>query len=512
MEQPARPPVRKNRSSGKHSRTGCGTCKIRRVKCDEGKPICNRCLKFGIACDGYNRQSRTPSPRAGSQKPAVALRTRTSSLPSISYATITSIFGSDEEMLYFSTFRDQTSFQVTPFFDSDSFRVFILQACSVPSIRLAVIAIGALAKSCITFQEQRSSKPGQYKVDCRTHHRAAIKEYSKALGLMREASSQGRQGLRTTLITTLLIACFEGAHGNYTLADAQIESGLALIESWQRSHTSTIYRSSSFSSPAPDVIDDILIRIFGGLEIQSGAFGVKNTVEQHRLMMYDGEETLQGMPVCFESLEPARAYLEIMIRRLLHWMYSVDVSHNTETEDKVQGCNNIQGDICLDATLLRLGFKSCVLLLNTVGGQTDISLESDRVNMADIVYLAKAVLDGLRARSNSYFTILQGAIDPARLAGLFENPTQQSRIEAIGMLFRWPRWEGISDSLFLGQTMRWDQTTEPTEPGSSNNTPPIREDGTGENSGEYMQPMEIGHQSLLTPDGSGNRERRWTFV
>jgi hypothetical protein len=29
-------------------RTGCITCKIRRVKCDENRPSCNRCIRFGM--------------------------------------------------------------------------------------------------------------------------------------------------------------------------------------------------------------------------------------------------------------------------------------------------------------------------------------------------------------------------------------------------------------------------------------------------------------------------------
>ena len=42
----------------KHSkvRTGCITCKARRVKCDETKPICVRCAASGRHCEGY----RTP--------------------------------------------------------------------------------------------------------------------------------------------------------------------------------------------------------------------------------------------------------------------------------------------------------------------------------------------------------------------------------------------------------------------------------------------------------------------
>lgn len=45
-------PVRKRASKPK-VRTGCTTCKIRRVKCDETKPNCKRCTSTGRKCDGY---------------------------------------------------------------------------------------------------------------------------------------------------------------------------------------------------------------------------------------------------------------------------------------------------------------------------------------------------------------------------------------------------------------------------------------------------------------------------
>ncbi|KAJ0162811.1 putative transcriptional regulatory protein C15D4.02 [Colletotrichum tanaceti] len=41
------------RKGSKKARTGCITCKIRKVKCDETKPSCNRCIATGRHCDGY---------------------------------------------------------------------------------------------------------------------------------------------------------------------------------------------------------------------------------------------------------------------------------------------------------------------------------------------------------------------------------------------------------------------------------------------------------------------------
>ncbi|KAH0429106.1 hypothetical protein CcaCcLH18_08603 [Colletotrichum camelliae] len=41
------------RKGSRKVRTGCLTCKIRKIKCDEGKPVCNRCTSTGRKCDGY---------------------------------------------------------------------------------------------------------------------------------------------------------------------------------------------------------------------------------------------------------------------------------------------------------------------------------------------------------------------------------------------------------------------------------------------------------------------------
>ncbi|KIW29040.1 hypothetical protein, variant [Cladophialophora immunda] len=37
------------------SRTGCNTCKARRMKCDELKPSCSQCIDRGVECGGYVR-------------------------------------------------------------------------------------------------------------------------------------------------------------------------------------------------------------------------------------------------------------------------------------------------------------------------------------------------------------------------------------------------------------------------------------------------------------------------
>ncbi|KAL1961082.1 hypothetical protein VTO42DRAFT_4970 [Malbranchea cinnamomea] len=54
-------PACHSRKPHRKSRTGCGNCKRRRVKCDETKPGCQKCNAYGIRCDYYN--TVVPCPR-----------------------------------------------------------------------------------------------------------------------------------------------------------------------------------------------------------------------------------------------------------------------------------------------------------------------------------------------------------------------------------------------------------------------------------------------------------------
>ena len=46
------------------SRTGCWTCRTRKVKCDEGRPICGQCTRLGHNCDYSPRLAfRDDTPR-----------------------------------------------------------------------------------------------------------------------------------------------------------------------------------------------------------------------------------------------------------------------------------------------------------------------------------------------------------------------------------------------------------------------------------------------------------------
>ncbi|KAK8167983.1 hypothetical protein IWX90DRAFT_483870 [Phyllosticta citrichinensis] len=47
------PQKKRKRNFSNRTKTGCQTCRRRKKKCDETKPVCNNCLRGGFVCEGY---------------------------------------------------------------------------------------------------------------------------------------------------------------------------------------------------------------------------------------------------------------------------------------------------------------------------------------------------------------------------------------------------------------------------------------------------------------------------
>jgi len=228
------------------------------------------------------------------------------------------IFKDEREYRYFRIFCDKTAYQLSGYFDSTLWSRLVLQTCqNDPSIRHAVVAIAALGQ---ILESAKDSHERDKKGDTDFHHRFALLQYSKAIRRMRDAASEGKQDLRTTLITCLVIVCFETFHGNHESALAQVRTGLELIEDWFTKNTTSTDDRLGITSPLPSVIEDELIHAFGRLDIQSMSFLDTRTLTTHQHMKNYGTASIQSMPAVFTTVKEARIYLELVMQRLLHFM------------------------------------------------------------------------------------------------------------------------------------------------------------------------------------------------
>jgi hypothetical protein len=195
------------------------------------------------------------------------------------------------------------------------------------------MAIGALDQTCSASHDhrKRSLDTDQLYLGC--HHQDAIRLYARAISTMKKDVAEGRQDLKTTLLTCIIITIFESFHGNYILADAQINNGIELLRTWHFNHPKQLLHPMGFSSPAPSVVDDGLVQLFGRLELQRFSFDDTRPIEIHRQYRDGGREMLNKMPERFSTLYQARMYLDLVMRRAKHWSYIIGTTYKPSKLD-----------------------------------------------------------------------------------------------------------------------------------------------------------------------------------
>ncbi|KIN02156.1 hypothetical protein OIDMADRAFT_121466, partial [Oidiodendron maius Zn] len=133
---------------GPRCRTGCATCRIRRVKCDEGKPWCNKCTSTGRKCEGYppppslkaKAKPRTPP---GSSIPE-SQQTETTQR-SITLSPNLTPIGTSFERRAVSYFRNRTAQALSGYFNCNTWNTLVLYlSIAELSVWHAVVGLSTL--------------------------------------------------------------------------------------------------------------------------------------------------------------------------------------------------------------------------------------------------------------------------------------------------------------------------------------------------------------------------------
>ena len=227
--------------------------RIRRVKCDETKPACQRCTSTGRTCDGYDSEatasrrpnnqlalpsrglpvanssslspSSTPTPywqaaAAASAASAPGLRTIRPSPPDID--------GTELERSYFHEFRQaaeegfcQHVANETPFWTWTVPYLCIQE----PAVRHAIVALGAALRG-YRLAEPRGSSTSPSRMEVFT-----LDQYGQAMTLLRQANGEAAGVTATTLVCCLAFVMIECLRGNWEDALQHLRAGLAIVDS-----------------------------------------------------------------------------------------------------------------------------------------------------------------------------------------------------------------------------------------------------------------------------------------
>ncbi|CAG1999941.1 unnamed protein product [Fusarium graminearum] len=215
------------RTSKPKVRSGCRTCKKRRVKCDEGKPTCASCTNGDFVCDGYETALSTVL--------WAPVQTPHRNHPSLAPPVIPGL--TSQSVPYLDAFRFQIASELSGSFYMDFCQGSILVGTHQDgSICQLALALGALTlaiaddaretKQHIVHARPSSLRPWGVTTIKNGNHAASLKHYMKGVSSLRDRLrvDPARIPVRTILITTILMALYEILQGNYKSVDAMLRT------------------------------------------------------------------------------------------------------------------------------------------------------------------------------------------------------------------------------------------------------------------------------------------------
>ncbi|KAH6698443.1 hypothetical protein BKA61DRAFT_530626 [Leptodontidium sp. MPI-SDFR-AT-0119] len=474
--------------------TGCKTCKIRHVKCDEGKPACKRCVSTGRKCDGYF-YSGTPASTTSRQTPPQTtphdIAKRSSSIES---SPSLNLLESNLEQRSFSFFHQNTIPQLSSIFGSPSWkqlnRLLLQAAYHEPAVRHAAVALGALHEHF-----ELTSRSLTHHSDESRNTEFAVQQYVKALGhLVNPAIRRGKPAADVALITCILFVCFENLRGEYSMALSHINGGVKIIEEIAQTSSTPISpdysESSSPSSQAslelpqvPYVPLTTLSLIFIEFDVQASGL-VNNRKRALSARKFNMPSTGYGpdIPTIFKSSDEACLALDYirnhgvrMLDAALRNKTPPDLADMRVTLDLIHSFSSIRlkqwsqafeaflsrnPHLVNDRGVLMLKMHRVFMGVNTAIGRNGlISDESvfDEylpqfkliVELCEKIIAAEAVME----RPRPMFCLDTGII--ISLFGVISKCRDgETRWKALNLLMSTDRQEGIYHSMLVGRVAR----------------------------------------------------------
>ncbi|KAI1845853.1 hypothetical protein JX266_007940 [Neoarthrinium moseri] len=243
-------------------KSGCRTCKTRKVKCDEGRPACKRCVTTGRVCDGYGiwgGGGNHYADRSDKRQSSLVLQPKTPA--PLGPGTV------DQEHR-FEWFLCRTTLKLPGGFVSGFWKVLVLQASlAEPAVLHAALALSA-AHQNEPYKGIRDR--GDASVILDPEERFVLTHYTKAIShLQPHLAVTEKSSLRVALITCLLFTCTEFLRGHYVSGISHLHNGIKVLETFKFAPKST----GTTPPPSWNFSDYWIVETFARLYIGSCLFG-----------------------------------------------------------------------------------------------------------------------------------------------------------------------------------------------------------------------------------------------
>ncbi|KAI9677499.1 MAG: hypothetical protein M1817_006453 [Caeruleum heppii] len=427
-------------------KTGCLTCKIRRVKCDEQRPACNRCTSTGRTCDGYGVLTTT-GPRD------VTHRTHLRPVSSLSTVVISpySFTRTVQEKHLFHHFLSCSAPAFAGYFDSSLWEQIVPRVGhDVPAVRHAIFALSAL-------HEAELKSPVTIIADGVSH---ATRHYGRAITALNQLITTGHGSLDLVLVACGLLVCCDVLQGNNLAALVHLQAGLAIL-SRERNES---LRSSAEHDTVRSIDSEhyrLAASIFLRFDLQASKFAHRCpsrisspspasdsflTLEQSRAALNEishasylflrtgGEEakylSLSSIP---DQIIRTRASLET---RLSQWFKSFSTFLRSSS-------TTLNAKDLTSAAILRIHYRSLRILLSTQFRSEQTAFNEHATGFQEMVDLASTVV-AYQSALPPTITFDMAIIEPLYFTALkCRDPVIRRRaIELLGRAGREGVWHG----------------------------------------------------------------------
>lgn len=244
--------VKRKRAGGPRTNTGCLTCRQRRVKCDEEKPVCGKCTKAGEKCRGWQ-----PAERERAVVTATKSRRYRGSIFDVldikMYDLEFLVPGGPEERKAVHYFCIHAAPEMAGYFSTDIISRFILPRCHHdPIVRQAVKAL-SLAHLEYSTADSVCAEAGLEWLSEKT-----VMEYNKAVRKLRRYIGETKELSRAAvLVCCYLFYCYELLRGDGAAARDHLRHGVEILRSWAVEKSRTWGRYCIRKKPELDELDHL---------------------------------------------------------------------------------------------------------------------------------------------------------------------------------------------------------------------------------------------------------------
>lgn len=298
-----------------HNASSCDT-RIRKVKCDESYPVCNRCASTGRTCDGYGvwggggNQSNWGRPDGTIIASTSSPSNETCSvlLPRPGYVSF--FVASREDKECFDWFERRASPKLRGSFDSEFWSKLILQASiNELAVRHAVLAVSFVhRRGSLNLLDTRLEDEPIGQVE-----QVPLRYFARSINnLQHHLSANTRASLRIVLVTCIIFTTLDLLRSHFETARIHVKNGVYLLRK---------LRSFSNQDDGLDSTDDWIAEAFMRLHSQIEVYNLVDRVSCESLLRDPGSipsiQNLRSVKEAWNNLDRILEHIFYLNNRAL---------------------------------------------------------------------------------------------------------------------------------------------------------------------------------------------------